>query len=186
MLKIYTIVCMLFDYKFANYNLIIELTIKLFKKLVENMNENTQQICESLRQFPRYAKLEPEALFAIVETAKELQIDPQKALTGWLSYEDGQVVMSIHVMHALIRSRKHSITRDKKSDDTICILHGRRADNGDTWVEGYSLEDARNEGYFPKPNEIFSKDMLFNRALQRLAMHLFSDVIGCCRISMHS
>lgn len=150
------------------------------------MNENTQQICESLRQFPRYAKMEPEALLAIIETAKELQIEPQRALAGWLSYENGQVVMSIHVMHALIRSHKHSITRDKKSDDTICILHGRRADNGDTWVESYSLEDAKNEGCFPNADKIFSKDMLFNRALQRLAIHLFSDVIGCCRISMNS
>lgn len=141
--------------------------------------QNTHQLCQMLMKTPHYAKMGPEGIFAIVETAKSLDIDPRQALGGGLYYVKGKVEMSARLMNSLIRAQKHSITRDKRSDDTICILHGKRADNGDTWTESFSMADAQKAGL--ANNAVwknFARDMLFARALSRLARQLFPDVIG--------
>jgi hypothetical protein len=141
--------------------------------------QNTHQLCQMLLKTPHYAKMGPEGIFAIVETAKSLNIDPRQALGGGLYYVKGKVEMSARLMNSLIRAQKHSITRDKRSDDTICILHGKRADNGDTWTESFSMADAQRAGL--ANNAVwknFARDMLFARALSRLARQLFPDVIG--------
>lgn len=141
--------------------------------------QNTQHLCQMLMKTPHYAKMGNEGVFAIVETAKSLNIDPRQALGGGLYYVKGKVEMSARLMNSLIRAQKHSITRDKKSDDTICILHGKRADNGDTWTESFSLEDAKRAGLTNNPVwKNFTRDMLFARALSRLARQLFPDIIG--------
>lgn len=141
--------------------------------------QNTHQLCQMLMKTPHYAKMGPEGVFAIVETAKSLDIDPRQALGGGLYYVKGKVEMSARLMNSLIRAQKHSITRDKRSDDSICILHGKRADNGDTWTESFSMADAQRAGL--ANNAVwknFARDMLFARALSRLARQLFPDVIG--------
>lgn len=141
--------------------------------------QNTQQLCQMLMKTPHYAKMGPEGVFAIVETAKSLAIDPRQALGGGLYYVKGKVEMSARLMNSLIRAQRHSITRDKRSDDTICILHGKRADNGDTWTESFSMADAQRAGL--ANNAVwknFARDMLFARALSRLARQLFPDIIG--------
>jgi len=141
--------------------------------------QNTHELCQLLLKTPHYAKMGPEGIFAVVETAKSLGIDPRQALGGGLYYVKGKVEMSARMMNSLIRAQKHSITRDPKSNDEICILHGRRADNGDTWTESFSMEDAKRAGL--TNNSVwknFSRDMLFARALSRLARQLFPDVIG--------
>lgn len=141
--------------------------------------QNTQQLCQMLMKTPHYAKMGPEGVFAIVETAKSLDIDPRQALGGGLYYVKGKVEMSARLMNSLIRAQKHSITRDKRSDDTICILHGKRADNNDTWTESFSMADAQKAGLSNSAVwKNFARDMLFARALSRLARQLFPDVIG--------
>ena len=92
--------------------------------------------------------------------------------------------MSARIINALIRSKKHSITRDKRSNDTICILHGKRADNNDMWSESFSLEEAKKAGLYRSngPWATFTRDMLFARALSRLARQLFPDIIGNCYV----
>lgn len=141
--------------------------------------QNTHQLCQMLMKTPHYAKMGPEGVFAIVETAKSLDIDPRQALSGGLYYVKGKVEMSARMMNSLIRAQKHSITRDRKSDDTICILHGKRADNGDTWTESFSMQDAQRAGLANSPVwKNFARDMLFARALSRLARQLFPDIIG--------
>lgn len=144
---------------------------------------NTQQLCNMLMKTPHYAKMGPEGIFAIVETAKSLNIDPRLALGGGLYYVKGKVEMQARMMNALIRSHKHSVTRDKKSDEQICILHGKRADNGDTWTESFSITDATRAGLMSNPVwKNYPKDMLFARALSRLARQLFPDIIGNCYV----
>lgn len=141
--------------------------------------QNTRQLCQMLMQTPYYAKMGLEGAFAIVETAKSLNIDLRLALGGGLYYVKGKVEMSARLMNSLIRSQKHSITQDKKSNDTVCILHGKRADNGDTWTESFSIEEAKRAGLVNNMVwKNFTKDMLFARALSRLARQLFPDVIG--------
>lgn len=141
--------------------------------------QNTKNLCQMLVKTPYYARLGSDGIFAIIETAKSLKIDPKLALGGSLYYVKGKVEMSSRLMNSMIRAQKHSITMDPKSDDTICILHGKRADNGDTWTESFSLEEAKKAGLIHTMVwKNFSRDMLFARALSRLARRLFPDIIG--------
>ncbi len=138
-----------------------------------------QTFCAQLMRTPHYAKLGNEGIFAIVSAANSLGIDPLTALDGGLYYVKGKVEMSARLMNSIIRSQKHSITKDKKSDDTICILHGKRSDNGDTWTESFSWVEAVKAGLDKNPVwKNYTRDMLFARALSRLARQLFPDIIG--------
>jgi len=144
--------------------------------------KNTQEMCALLMKTPHYAKMGQEGVFAIIETAKSLNIDPRQALGGGLYFVRGKVEMSARMMNALIRSKKHSITRDSKSNDQICILHGKRADTNDCWTESFSLDEAKKAGLYRDngPWKTFTRDMLFARALSRLARQLFPDIVGNC------
>lgn len=145
--------------------------------------ENTMQACKKLMNTPYYKKMGEEGIFAILSTSQSLGIDPRTALGGSLYYAKGKVEMKAQTMNALIRSKKHSITRDKSSNEKICILHGKRSDTGDCWTESFSIEEAQKAGLLR--NEvwrIYPKDMLFARALSRLARQLFPDVIGNCYV----
>lgn len=140
---------------------------------------NTQKLCAMLLKAPHYARIGIEGVFAIIETSKALGIDPRQGLSG-LYYVKGKIEMTARMMNALIRSRGHSITKDKRSDDTLCILHGKRADTGDTWTESFSIKEANSAGLIRQggPWTTFPRDMLFARALSRLARQLFPDLIG--------
>src|SRR5208283_3596149 len=86
-----------------------------------------QKMCESLMQMPHYKKLGSEGVFAIVQKARTLNVNPLDALNGGLYFVNGKVEMSSQMMIQLIRQAGHSVTKDKRSDDSICILHGRRS-----------------------------------------------------------
>lgn len=146
--------------------------------------KNTHELCNMLMKTPHYQKMGAEGIFAVVETAKSLGVDPRLALGGGLYYVRGKVEMSARMMSSLIRSRKHSITKDSKSNDQLCILHGKRSDTGDCWTESFSIEEAKRAGLVRAntPWINFPRDMLFARALSRLARQLFSDIIGNCYV----
>jgi hypothetical protein len=144
--------------------------------------ENTQKMCQMLMSTPHYKNLGSHGIFAIVEKSKSIGIDPIDTLNGGMYFVQGRVEMTSAMMNQLIRAAGHSITKDKKSDETICILHGKRADNGDTWVESFSIEDAKQAGIFRNQWIKYPKDMLFARALSRLARQLFPDVIKGCYV----
>ena len=160
---------------------------KMIVKQPDNMLvdlKNTHELCNLLMKTPHYTKMGQEGIFAIVETAKSLGVDPRLALGGGLYFVRGKVEMSARMMSALIRGKKHSITRDKQSNDQICILHGCRSDNKDCWTESFSMEEAKKAGLV-RPNTPwvnFPRDMLYARALSRLARQLFSDIIGNCYV----
>lgn len=150
---------------------------------IVNDVENTQKLCQMLMQSPHYKKIGPDGIFAIIEMARSIGVDPRQALNNGFYYVRGKVELSALMMNTLIRQKGHSITKDKRSDDTICILHGKRADNGDTWVESYSMEDAKKANIANSPTwKAYTKDMLFARALSRLARQLFPDVIRGCYV----
>ena len=146
--------------------------------------QKTQELCKLLLRTPHYEKLGEAGIFAIIEAAKSLNVDPRLALGGGLYFVKGKVEMSSRMMAALIRKNKHSITRDDKSDDTICILHGKRSDTNDTWTESFSITEANKAGLIRQnsPWITFPRDMLYARALSRLARQLFPDVIGNCYV----
>jgi len=158
-----------------------ELVVKDADVIMKDL-QNTQKMCQMLMATPHYKRMGGEGIFAIVEKAKSIGVNPMDALNGGMYFVQGKVEMTAAMMNQLIRSCGHSITKDKKSNDTECILHGKRADNGDTWVESFSLEDAKKAGIYRNQWLKYPKDMLFARALSRLARQLFPDVIKGCYV----
>lgn len=115
----------------------------------------------------------------IILAAREMGLPAMACLNGGLNIINGKVEISARMMSGMIRRAGHSITIER-SDDEICILSGRRNDNGDTAKASFSIDDAKRakiwkaEGGWGK----WPKDMCFARALSRLGRQLFSDVIG--------
>ncbi|NGX36900.1 MAG: hypothetical protein K1000chlam2_00045 [Chlamydiae bacterium] len=146
--------------------------------------QNTQKMCKALIETPHYRKMGAEGIYAIVEKSRSIGVNPMDSLNGGMYFVQGKVEMSAFMMNGLIRGgkHKHSISKSNKSDETICILHGKRADNGDTWVESFSIEDAKKAGIYRNQWIKYPKDMLFARALSRLARQLFPDVIKGCYV----
>jgi len=151
------------------------------KVMMEDL-QNTQKMCEALLQTPHYRKMGADGIFAITQKAKALKLNPLEALNGGMYHVNGKVEMSSNMMIQLIRQAGHSVTKAKDSDDTICILHGKRKDNGDTWCESFSIADAKRAGIYKNTWEKFPRNMLFARALSNLARQLFPDVVGGCYV----
>ncbi len=166
---------------FAKENTMNKMMIKEEVTTVEAV-EQTHKLCQVLMQTPHYKKMGAEGIFAIVQKAKAVGVDPLDALNGGMFYVQGKVELTSTMMNDLIRRRGHSITKDKKSDANICILHGKRRDNNDTWCESFSIEDAKQAGIYRNQWLKYPKDMLFARALSRLARQLFPDVIKGCYV----
>jgi len=139
--------------------------------------ENINQVVHSLMKLPHYQKMGIDNIVAIVSKAKSLNIDYIYALNGGLFSLKGKIGMPAETMAAMIREKGHSITKDKASYDTYCILHGKRADNGDTWTVKFTLEDAKRAGIYANVWEKYPGPMCYNRAMSFLARQLFPDVI---------
>ncbi len=136
-----------------------------------------QALSAKLMQSKHYQAMGESGIFAIVQKAKSLNVNPLEALNGGLYYVQGKVGMSSEMMASLIRQQGHSIIKDPKSDNTICILHGKRVDNGDTWTVSFSEADARKAGLYKNIYEKYPAIMLYNRTMSMLARQLFPDVI---------
>ncbi len=145
--------------------------------------ENTQKLCSMLLESPHYKKMGAEGIYAIVCKAKVVGVNPLLALEGGMYYVKGKVEMSAQMMNSIIRENKHSIKQDPSSDATICILHGKRADNGDTMSASFSIQEAQAAGLANNAVwKIYPSDMLFARALSRLGRRLFPDVLKGCYV----
>lgn len=118
-------------------------------------------------------------LLMVMLAARELNISPVMAINGGLAIIQGKVEIAARLMNALIRNAGHSIQKIKETKEA-CVLIGKRNDNGDAMEASYTIEEAKEAGLVrPGSNWIkYPKDMLFARALSRLARQLFSDVIG--------
>jgi hypothetical protein len=139
--------------------------------------ETMQRMCSALMKTKHYQKMGEDGVFAIVQKAKSLGISPLEALNGGLYYVQGKTGMSSEMMASLIRQKGHSVIKDDRSNDKICILKGKRADNGDTWTISFSMEDARRAGLAKNMYDKYPAIMLYNRAMSMLARQLFPDVI---------
>ena len=139
--------------------------------------ENMQKMAQKLMQSKHYQVMGEAGIFAIVQKAKSLGINPLEALNGGLYYVNGKVGMSTEMMACLIRQAGHSISKDPRSDNNICILNGKRADTGDTWTIRFSMDDAKKAGIAKHMYEKWPAIMLYNRAMSTLARQLFPDVI---------
>jgi len=118
-------------------------------------------------------------IMMIMLAAREYGIGPAQALNGGLHIIEGKVELSARMMSALIRRAKHSV-RILECSDKICSLHGKRRDTGDEFTASFSIEEAQQAGLIKDKGawKKTPKDMLFARAMTRLARQLFADVIG--------
>lgn len=121
-------------------------------------------------------------IFMILLAARELGIPPMQALNRGINVIQGNVELSSRLMAAMIRRAGHSITV-KECNNKICILEGKRSDNGDSFTCQFSMEDAAKAGLANKDNwKKYTEDMLYARAMSRLGRRLFADVIGTCYV----
>lgn len=139
--------------------------------------DKIQETTKKLLATKHYSSLGEAGIHAIMARAKTLGIHPFEALNGGFTCIQGKVGMSTEMMAALVRQRGHSITKDPKSNDEICILHGKRADNGDTWTCKFSKEDAIAAGLWNGPTwRKYPGVMLYNRCMSQLFRQLFPDL----------
>ena len=139
--------------------------------------EKIQDTCRKLLQTKHYAKLGEEGIHVIMARSKALGIHPFEALNGGFFVIHGKVGMSTEMMAALVRKNGHSIKKDPKSNGEICILHGTRADNGDTWTCSFSKQDAIAAGLWDSATwKKYPGVMLYNRCMSMLFRQLFPDL----------
>jgi hypothetical protein len=118
-------------------------------------------------------------ILMVLLAARELGIPPMQALNGGLWNIQGKIEISARLMTSMIRRCGHSINV-KMISDKECILEGTRTDNGDSFSASFTIEEAQRAGLVrPGSNWIkYPQDMLYARAISRLARRLFPDVIG--------
>lgn len=119
------------------------------------------------------------AVMMIMLSAREYGIGPAQALNGGLNIIEGKVELSARMMSALIRRAKHTL---KILEDTElkCTIYGKRADTGEEHTITYTIAQAQIAGLIKEKGgwKKVPDDMLFARAMSKLARRLFSDVIG--------
>lgn len=136
-----------------------------------------QKVCTNLMKTKHFQKLGEEGVYSVLATAQSLGIHPMLALSRGFTCIQGKVGMTTEMMAALVRQRGHSITKDPKSNGEVCILHGKRADNGDTWTCTFSKEDAVSAGLWGTSTwKKYPAVMLYNRCMSMLFRQLFADL----------
>lgn len=117
-------------------------------------------------------------IMMILLAAHDLGIKPTIALNGGIWNIQGKIEISARLMTSMIRRAGHSISI-KECNDKVCTLKGKRSDNGDEIESSFSIEDAKNAGLAGRDAwKKYAEDMLYARAMSRLARRLFPDVIG--------
>lgn len=118
-------------------------------------------------------------IMMIMLAAREYGIGPAQALNGGLHIIEGKVELSARVMLGLIRRAKHIISILEDTDEK-CVVYGKRTDTGEEHTVTYTIEMAQKGGLIKEKGawKKTPEDMLFNRAVSRLARRLFTDVIG--------
>lgn len=139
--------------------------------------DKIQDTCKKLLQTKHYQALGEGGVHAIMARAKSLGIHPFEALNGLFYVVNGRVGMSTETMAALVRQRGHSVQKDPKSNNELCILHGKRSDNGDTWTCQFSREDAVAADLWGTATwKKYPAVMLYNRCMSMLFRQLFPDL----------
>lgn len=149
---------------------------------LQNSLTDAMQATRKILEMKHYQKLGEAGIFIIVSKATSIGIDVLEALNGGMYVVNGKVELSATTMNYLIRSKGHSISIDPKSDDKKIILRGKRADNGDEMLASFSIDDAKRANIYKGVWLSYPEDMLFARALSRLARRLFPDVIKGCYV----
>jgi len=140
---------------------------------------NLMRWMDTIKDAPYYKKMGGlPAMISMVLTGRELGTPPMRSLNGAFWDIQGRIVMSAEEMRTKVRQAGHSLKK-VSHDLKHCTLIGKRNDNGDTWEETFTWEDAERAKLTSKDNWVKSpKDMLLASATRKLCRALFSDVLG--------
>lgn len=122
-------------------------------------------------------------ILSVMLLARELGIAPMQAISGGINNIQGKFEISARIMNQLIRKHGHKI-QVKMLNNEVCCIWGKRKDTGEEQEASYHIEEAARAGLIRdgggwKKNP---QDMLFARAISRIARRLFPDCIGGCYI----
>jgi hypothetical protein len=122
-------------------------------------------------------------ILSVMLLARELGISPMQAVSGGINNIQGKFEISARIMNQLIRKHGHQI-RVKTLTNEVCIIWGKRNDTGEEMQSQYHIEDAARAGLIKDGGgwKKCPEDMLFARAISRLARRLFPDCIGGCYV----
>lgn len=128
----------------------------------------------------------PEAVLAAVLYGRELGLEPMQSLAH-IDVIDGRPSPSAELTARLVRAAGHKI-EVLAATDQVCTLRGTRVDTGETMEVTFTIEDAARVTTKENGNRIalsetkryreYPGDMLWARAVTRLARRLFPDVQG--------
>lgn len=122
-------------------------------------------------------------ILSVMLMARELGLPPIQSISGGINNIQGKFEISAKSMNMLIRKYGHRLQVIERNN-TICVIYGKRKDTGEEMQVPYHIEEARIAGLI-KPGGGWVKnptDMLFARAISRLARSLFPDCIGGCYV----
>lgn len=122
-------------------------------------------------------------ILCVMLKGRELGIQPMQSVGGAINNIQGKFEISAQTMNMLMRSHHHQIKMITLTDQ-VCKIWGKRADTGEEMEATYHIEEAARAGLIKdgggwKKNP---QDMLFARAISRLARRLTPDCIGGCYV----
>jgi hypothetical protein len=122
-------------------------------------------------------------LYAMMLLGRELGFSPIQSVSGGIHNIQGKFELSARFMNMAIRARGHKMNIEINNDD-ICRIWGQRKDTGEEAMAEFTIEEARRCGLVRagSPWTKTPSDMLFARALSRIARRLFPDCIGNCYV----
>lgn len=122
-------------------------------------------------------------ILSVMLLARELSISPMQAISGGINNIQGKFEISARLMNQLIRKRGHKL-QIKMLTNQMCKIWGKRNDTGEEMEVEYLLEEAMRSGLIKEGGawKKVPQDMLFARAISRLARRLYPDCIGGCYV----
>lgn len=122
-------------------------------------------------------------ILSVMLMARELGVPPIQAVSGGINNIQGKFEISARIMNMLMRKHGHQLQVNVLTNE-ICKVWGKRRDTGEEMEATYHIEEASRAGLIRdgggwKKNP---QDMLFARAISRLARRLCPDCIGGCYV----
>lgn len=122
-------------------------------------------------------------ILSVMLLARELGISPIQSISGGINNILGKFEISARIMNQLIRKHGHKLNV-KMHTHEVCVIWGKRRDTGEEMEVRYHIEEAARAGLIKDGGgwRKCPEDMLFARAISRLARRLFPDCIGGCYV----
>ncbi len=122
-------------------------------------------------------------ILSVMLLARELGFSPMQSISGGINNINGKFEISARLMNQAIRARGHKM-QVRALTDELCKIWGKRKDTGEEMEVVYHIEEAKRSGLIRAggPWQKVPQDMLFARAISRLARRLYPDCIGSCYI----